>query len=214
MGGTLVALSVLLAWVLLIAYPSPLLRLEGAQRIVLIIIVAGIALGPLLTIVVFNPAKKRPSVDLAVVLAFQISALGFGIKTIYDHQPLVLAFVIDRFVVVARSDLPAEFRTKVGTVGQSWRGDVRLVWVKMPWNLVLSQGASKLTSSRYFTLASQADAYGDFPKSIEMLRDRGLPTTWAGTNGSDLGVNIPVIGKAEDGIVTMSVDSGRVLEIR
>jgi hypothetical protein len=64
------ALSVLIAAAVLTAllfvwYPQPYFRLAGGAGLMMILIGVDVVLGPAMTLVVFNPAKKSLRIDLA-----------------------------------------------------------------------------------------------------------------------------------------------------
>ena len=68
----------------------------------LILIGVDVVLGPLLTLVVFNPAKKSLRIDLAVIAALQVAALVYGISVIAQARPAYVVFAGDRFTVIGR----------------------------------------------------------------------------------------------------------------
>jgi len=52
---------------ILVWYPPPLFQLLGGFELLLLIVAVDIALGPLLTLVVFKSGKKRLKFDLSVI---------------------------------------------------------------------------------------------------------------------------------------------------
>lgn len=88
-------------------YPFPYGELSGGHELFLLLVAIDVICGPLLTMVVFNPAKPRVELwrDLALVVAMQITALGYGFWTLFEARPIFLVQEIDRFKVIAKPDL-------------------------------------------------------------------------------------------------------------
>ena len=84
-------------------YPFPYRELSGGRELFLLVVAADVACGPLLTLVLFNPAKPRAELwrDLGLVALIQLGALGFGLHTVWQARPLFLVQEIDRFKVIA-----------------------------------------------------------------------------------------------------------------
>jgi len=85
-------------------FPDVLFKLENVWQGLEILIPVDAILGPLLTLVVFVPGKKRLKLDLSIIAALQVSALTYGGVLIYHQRPIALAFVIDRFETVIASE--------------------------------------------------------------------------------------------------------------
>ncbi len=88
-------------------YPRPYFDAMGGQTLLALIVGVDVTLGPLLTLVVFNPKKKELKFDLAVIAACQLTALAYGVWVSFGARPVYTAFVKDRFEVVAANDLSA-----------------------------------------------------------------------------------------------------------
>lgn len=107
--------------VLTVWYPWPYRVVSGGQSLLLILMTVDIVIGPLLTLAVFNTGKPARELrrDLAVIIALQLAALSYGLYTVYQARPVVLALEVDRFRVtsaidVVKSELPQalqEFRS-------------------------------------------------------------------------------------------------------
>lgn len=84
-------------------FRGPYLDLFDGLRIVLIAILVDIVCGPLITAVVYNPAKSRRELvfDLTLVVIVQLAALAYGIHVATQSRPVALVFEVDRFVAVA-----------------------------------------------------------------------------------------------------------------
>lgn len=91
-------------------YPYPYRELSGGRELFLLIVAVDVVCGPLLTLVLFNPAKPRAELwrDLGLVALIQLAALGYGLFTVWLARPLFLAQEVDRFKVVMAPDLDAD----------------------------------------------------------------------------------------------------------
>lgn len=104
-GVALLAASLVLGlW-----YPFPYRELSGGRELFLLVVAVDIVCGPLLTMVLFNPAKPRPELwrDLGLVALIQLAALVYGLHTVWEARPLFLVHEIDRFKVIASPDVLA-----------------------------------------------------------------------------------------------------------
>lgn len=88
-------------------YPFPYRELAGGRELFLLVIAVDVVCGPMLTLVLFNPAKPRAELwrDLGLVALIQLAALGYGLHTVWQARPLFLVMEVDRFKVVAAPDL-------------------------------------------------------------------------------------------------------------
>jgi hypothetical protein len=88
-------------------YPYPYSRLAGGRELFTIVVVVDVIIGPLLSLVVYNPAKPRRELwrDLGTVFVLQLVALGYGLHSVAQARPVYLAFESDRFRVVAVPDI-------------------------------------------------------------------------------------------------------------
>jgi len=98
-------LVIFFAIVFYIWYPAPYFSVEGTYNVIVILIAVDLVLGPLLTLIVFKPGKPSLKFDLSVIVLIQLSALIYGANTIYSERPYFIAFAIDRFTVIAASDV-------------------------------------------------------------------------------------------------------------
>ena len=105
-GGHL-ALSVavgaaLLALMIFVWYPPPYFEAAGGNGLVLLMMGIDVALGPLLTLVVFDPGKglRKLRFDLVVIGVMQVAALAYGVHVMFSARPAYLVFAVDRFDLV------------------------------------------------------------------------------------------------------------------
>lgn len=88
-------------------YPFPYRELSGGRELFLLVVMVDVVCGPLLTTVLFNPAKPRIELwrDLGLVALIQLGALGYGLWTVWEARPLFLVQEIDRFKVTSAPNL-------------------------------------------------------------------------------------------------------------
>jgi hypothetical protein len=96
-------------------YPFPYRELSGGTELFFLVMGVDLICGPLLTFVLFNPAKPRRELvlDLSLVVLVQLAALGYGIWSVYVARPLYLVNEIDRFKVIALPDVDVAEIAKV-----------------------------------------------------------------------------------------------------
>ncbi len=107
--------AVLAAWlVFALWYPAPFAEMMGGMKLFVLVVACDLALGPLMSLVIYNPKKKRKELltDYAVVVAVQLAALAYGLNTVAQARPAFLVFAVDRYTVVSAGELPASEREK------------------------------------------------------------------------------------------------------
>jgi hypothetical protein len=117
-----VIVALLAAWLVFgVWYPAPFDELTGGRGLFTLIVVVDVVCGPLLTLVLYNPAKSRAKwhLDLALIILVQLAALAYGLSQVALARPVFLAFEGNRYRVVqafdidkaALSDAPPPFQT-------------------------------------------------------------------------------------------------------
>src|SRR5690554_1755235 len=86
-------------------YPAPLHTAAGVTHIYLIILLADLLIGPLLTFIVYKHDKKELRIDLAIILLLQIGAFLYGSYAVAQGRPAWLVFVVDDFELVSPADI-------------------------------------------------------------------------------------------------------------
>ena len=88
-------------------YPAPFFSASGGWQGLRIVAFIDIVLGPLLTLVLFSPGKPHRElvIDLSLVAIMQITALFWGIYTVYQQRPVAVAFLDYSFYTVPAQDL-------------------------------------------------------------------------------------------------------------
>ena len=132
--STIVAL--LAAWLVLgIWFAYPLRSLAGGQHLFWTLVGVDMVCGPLLTLVLFNPAKslRELRLDLSLVALVQLAALAYGLYSISLARPVIQAFETDRFAVVSAAEVdPDQLQQALPALRTlPWNGP-RLVGVRLP----------------------------------------------------------------------------------
>lgn len=86
-------------------YPGILFDTGNGWKAISMIVGIDIILGPLLTLLVFNPKKKSLKFDLAVIALLQTAALIYGTWVIQQTRPVAIAFINTHFVTIYANSL-------------------------------------------------------------------------------------------------------------
>jgi len=86
-------------------YPPPYFHAGGADELVLLLVGVDLAIGPLLTLIVFRPGKRGLRFDLVAIGVLQTAALVYGMSVILRSRPVFLVGEPDRFVLVAANQI-------------------------------------------------------------------------------------------------------------
>lgn len=112
-------------------YPAPFFQASGLLEILLILLFVDVVLGPLLTFIVFKKNKKSLVFDLTIIASIQISALAYGVITVYNGHPVYVAFTVDRFTLVTANEVNPK-NAKYDEFKVSTLGKPKLVYAKPP----------------------------------------------------------------------------------
>jgi len=91
-------------------FPGDYRHMAGGVGLFVLVVGVDVVLGPLLTLVAFSPGKNRRQLiaDVAVIATLQLAALAYGVYTVAQVRPVVLAAENGRFRVVAAQDVKAD----------------------------------------------------------------------------------------------------------
>jgi len=104
----LVSVILVIASYLLITqlwYPAPFFKATDVIQIFILILIVDLVLGPLLTFVVYKKNKRTLIMDLCVIALLQLSALAYGLYSVYEARPVWIAYIVDRFELVKANEL-------------------------------------------------------------------------------------------------------------
>src|SRR5512135_2529347 len=114
-------------------YPGAYFEAMGGRELLIILVSVDVCIGPLLTLVVFNPAKKELRRDLAIIAAIQLAALAYGAWVTFGARPVYLVFAKDHFDVVAANELdPADLDQARPEYRSLSLTGPRMIGVRMP----------------------------------------------------------------------------------
>jgi hypothetical protein len=104
---TLVLAAGAAALIFLVWFPDPFQNMLGGWKLFVLVVGCDLALGPLMSLVVYNSQKARKLLvlDYTIIGAIQLAALVYGIFVMSSSRPVYVAFVKDRFEVVVASDI-------------------------------------------------------------------------------------------------------------
>ncbi len=105
LGGSAVLLAIFLTLLAGYWYPSPYLQLEEGWRVTLILVGVDLAVGPLLTMIVYKPVKPGLRFDLTVIVTLQLAFFAWGTWVTYAERPAYVVFNVDRFTILSGSDV-------------------------------------------------------------------------------------------------------------
>ncbi len=114
LGLSLIVAALAALLVFGIWYPYPYREISGGRELFLLVVTVDVIMGPLITLAIFNRAKPWPELrrDLMVVALLQLSALGYGLWTVFVARPVHMVFEYDRFRVVHAIDVAPELLTR------------------------------------------------------------------------------------------------------
>src|SRR5262245_13571796 len=98
------------ALIFLVWFPHPFETMIGGTELFVLVVGCDLALGPLLSLVIYDSRKTRRHLlfDYSVVAVIQIAALVYGVYVVAGTRPVYVAFSGDRFEVVTARDISDE----------------------------------------------------------------------------------------------------------
>ncbi|MCU6434551.1 hypothetical protein LPB67_12290 [Undibacterium sp. Jales W-56] len=171
--------SLVLLFTLLVCYPTPYFHAMGVKNILVILAIADITIGPIITLIIYDPLKRLIKFDLAVVAILQLIALGYGVSTILAGRPVYVVYFEDRFILESAFDIPKVELDKVNTSMLPFTGP-RIVAVQLPKDKtklksLIQEGASQSKwlpqmPSLFIPYASVAENVKSKLKELDELR--------------------------------------------
>lgn len=92
-----VIIFIALAYLIYRWYPGVLFQYDGGLEGIQLIAGVDLVIGPLLTLLVFNRAKKSLKMDLTIIGALQILCLVGGMWTVYQTRPVAVVYADGAF---------------------------------------------------------------------------------------------------------------------
>lgn len=99
-----------MAVIFFIWHPGAIAPLQGISQLVIVLIAVDVVLGPLMTLILFTPHKAHHllKLDLGIIASLQITALLYGLFSIFMARPVYVVFNIDRFTIVTAGEIVQE----------------------------------------------------------------------------------------------------------
>ncbi len=114
MAISLVIFFILLFFITQYWYPGILFDTGNGWKAIAMIVGIDLILGPVLTLIVFNPKKSSLKFDLTIIALVQTAALVYGTWTIHQTRPIALAFISSSFsTIFANNPLAKELIPKI-----------------------------------------------------------------------------------------------------
>ena len=136
--GSACVLTLVLGGLYLGWYHWPGWYLTAVTRVLLIVGLVDLGLGPTLTLIIANPKKSRRVLarDVAMIVAVQLAALIYGATTLWQGRPLYYTFSANRLETVQASDIENEeialARKDNPSFAPHWYSLPRWVWAPLP----------------------------------------------------------------------------------
>ncbi len=123
-AGLHLVLSALIALTLIVLvvalwYPAPYFAAMGGATLLRLLIGVDVILGPLITLIIFEPRKPRLKFDLAAIATLQLAALAAGAFIMFDARPVFAVFTGDRFEVVPANSIDNDSRARAAVAFQA-----------------------------------------------------------------------------------------------
>lgn len=97
--------GIVCALIFFVWYPRPYFEIVGAWSVLQVLIGVDLVVGPLLTLILYKPKKPGLVLDLSIIATVQLSALIYGTTVIFQERPYYVVFAVDRFEVLARTEI-------------------------------------------------------------------------------------------------------------
>jgi hypothetical protein len=174
--ATALLAAVAAALIFLVWYPHPFELMVRGLELFELVVLCDLALGPLLSFVVFNRSKTRLAlaVDYTVIAIVQIASLVYGVYTVAASRPVYVAFSVDRYEVVAARDIAP------GELAQATDPRYRALSLRGPRFVAVRRPESARDESLWGELAgnppfARPKWYVDIPSALPAILARARP---------------------------------------
>lgn len=119
-------------------YHWPGWYLADVTHVIVVMVAVDVVVGPLLTLVIANAGKPRRELrrDIAIIVAVQLVALGYGANALWTGRPLYYAFSVNCLQMVQAYDIDAPSARAARTgrleLAPRWYSRPRWIWVPFP----------------------------------------------------------------------------------
>lgn len=112
LAGSLTVIACIFLALRQIWYPGQLFYLANGLDLMKILVPVDVILGPLLTLLVFDVAKKSLKRDLLIILLVQLSFLFYGLYIIFSVRPAYLTLLADNLYMVTANNVDTQSQLK------------------------------------------------------------------------------------------------------
>jgi hypothetical protein len=157
-------------------YHWPGWYLADVPTVLAIMVGVDVVLGPLLTLVVADPAKTRHTLarDIGAILLVQLVAFGYGVTTLWHGRPLYYAFSVNCLTMVQAQDIQHSVKSNAqnSELAPHWYSRPRWIWAPLPSD---SQEADKIIRSAIeggFDVTARPKYYRPWESGTAELRNQ------------------------------------------
>lgn len=219
--------SLLFLWMWFVWYPAPLFLAVGGLQLFAVLLVVDVAIGPLLTLLVYAEEKKSLKFDLVAIAFLQGAAMAYGVVTLYAGRPVYIAALGFRFDLVqahqvSDSDLSAAGES-LPKFGPKWVGIREATDRKAREQILFSalSGVDYGHMPQYHTeLESMSETMRQQASPISTLRARNPAnsaaiTRWLNERGYDDSTAVfqGLKARSQDMSVILDANTGKVVGI-
>ena len=209
-------------------YPWPLLLADGRALLPAAAVLLAVVLGPLAALFLSQGRPNRWRFDLLVIAILQVAVFAYGLKAVYEERPAYLVFTIDRFDLVAASDLdPSDLaKTTRAEFAELPQGPPAYIAAVMPKEVELQQrvvfsslGGKDLNlyPQHYVSYAEELPNVLKRAQGLGLLLERDAAAVGRYLDASGRRLDsvrfLPLRARGVDGVVLLDAVSGAPLTI-
>ena len=101
---SLIIFSSLVVMMILYWFPGDLFFIDGGWQGLKLVAMVDLVLGPALTLILFKPGKPYLILDMSMVAAIQIAALGYGFYTTHQQRTVAIVYAERGFNTLSAQD--------------------------------------------------------------------------------------------------------------
>lgn len=207
-GG--IALTALFTW-----FPHGLYRVANLDRLLIIMLGIDLTMGPLLTLLVYKPAKPSLKFDLTFIAVCQMAFLMYGLYTLWGGRPVFLVASDVRMTLVfaneiSEGDLKAAPRPEWRRL--SWTGPVR-VGVETPHDPKEKQALLATFLERGVDVESLPRYYVDYSQITPRMLSESVPDADGPSRRGESFRKVPLLSRYGEAWMRVDAETGAPIEV-
>ncbi len=157
-------------------YPAPYFTASGGWQGLKLVIFVDLALGPLLTFIIFNKTKplREKLFDFSLIIGIQLAALIWGINTVYHQRPVAIVFWDDRFYTVPDKALSTHYETNPQYQSLVKQSPPPLIFASKPINMNEHQQMMQRIQQHDIAPHHQIELYQPFEPAFSSIKQLSL----------------------------------------